>query len=123
VNGSDPSASGVLDAQVLQGLRELGGDDDPGLLLEVVGMFLEDAPLRMREIEQALQRGDLKLLERAAHSLKSASANVGAMALSGLCRRIEESARMSSTQGVADLVQESTRAWVAAEAALRAIRA
>jgi HPt (histidine-containing phosphotransfer) domain-containing protein len=108
--------------QVLAGLRELGGDDDPGLLLEVIGMFLEDAPLRMREIEQGLKGGDIKLLERAAHSLKSASANVGAVGLSGLCKRMEEIARTNSTQGIPELLAESGRAWAAAESALRAIR-
>lgn len=118
--GAGPSS--VLDMEVIDGLRELGGDDDPGLLLEVIGMFLEDAPTRILEIQQGLARGDIKLLERAAHSLKSASANVGAMQLSTVCKRIEEIARQQKSDGIAELIPESNRAWTEAAHALRSIQ-
>lgn len=125
MNGSNQigtGASGVLDMQVIRGLRELGGDDDPGLLVEVIGMFLEDAPTRIKEIEQGLASGDIKLLERAAHSLKSASANVGATQLSSICKRIEEIARQAKSDGIAELIPESNRAWREAAEALRSIQ-
>lgn len=125
MNGSNQAgagASGVLDMNVIEGLRELGGDDDPGLLLEVIGMFLEDAPTRIKELQQGLATGDVKLLERAAHSLKSASANVGAMQLSSVCKRIEEIARQRKSDGIAELIPESDKAWSAAAEALRSIQ-
>ncbi|MCY2958777.1 MAG: Hpt domain-containing protein [Planctomycetota bacterium] len=125
MNGSNQTgadASGVLDMQVIEGLRELGGEDEPGLLLEVIGMFLEDAPTRIREIEQGFASGDIKLLERAAHSLKSASANVGAMQLSSVCKRIEEIARQQKRDGIAELLPESSKAWNEASNALRSIQ-
>ena len=108
--------------QVIEGLRELGGTEDPGLLLEIIGMFLEDAPQRIREIEQGLASGDIKLLERAAHTLKSASANVGAMQLSSVCKRIEEIARYSKSDGIAELIPESNKAWSDAANALRSLK-
>lgn len=125
MNGSNQAgagASGVLDMNVIEGLRELGGDDDPGLLLEVIGMFLEDAPTRIKELQQGLATGDVKLLERAAHSLKSASANVGAMQLSSVCKRIEEIARQRKSDGIAELIPESDKAWNAAAEALRSLQ-
>ncbi len=125
MNGSNhegAGAEGVLDMQVIEGLRELGGDDDPGLLVEVIGMFLEDAPTRIEEIQQGLATGDIKLLERAAHSLKSASANVGAVQLSLVCKRIEEIARRSTSEGIADLIPESNRALTEVSNALRSIQ-
>jgi HPt (histidine-containing phosphotransfer) domain-containing protein len=123
VNGSNSAgAQNVLDMRIIEGLRELGGDDDPGLLVEVIGMFLEDAPTRIREIEQGLSTGDLKLLERAAHSLKSASANVGAMQLSQVCKRIEDIARRSTSDGIAELIPESNKALSDAASALRSIQ-
>lgn len=124
MNGSSQDSGGaasVLDMQVIEGLRELGGADDPGLLLEIIGMFLDDAPLRIREIEQGLASGDIKLLERAAHSLKSASANVGAMHLSSVCKRIEEIARHSKSDGIAELIPESNMALNDAANALRSL--
>ncbi len=125
MNGSNQAgagAQGVLDMRVIEGLRELGGDDDPGLLLEVIGMFLDDAPTRIEEIRQGLASGDIKLLERAAHSLKSASANVGAMQLSNVCMRIEEIARQDKSGGIAELIPESNKALDDAANALRSIQ-
>ena len=126
VSGSSETGettTNALDLSVIESLRELGGSDEPGLVLEIIGMFLEDAPARLREIEVACATNDVKLLERASHSLKSASANVGAMQLSSVCRRLEELARTNTTQGVADLVPESRRAWERVAAELRAIEA
>lgn len=121
-NQADAGAPCVLDMRVIEGLRELGGDDDPGLLLEVIGMFLDDAPTRIAEIRQGLASGDIKLLERAAHSLKSASANVGAMQLSNVCKRIEEIARQDKAAGIAELIPESNKALDDATTALRSIQ-
>lgn len=108
--------------RVIEGLRELGGSEDPGLLVEVIGMFLEDAPARLRELQMGFESKDVRLLERAAHSLKSASANVGAYSLSELCKRMEESARQRRSEGIAEMLSESTRVWAEVEAALRSIR-
>jgi two-component system, sensor histidine kinase and response regulator len=64
----------VLDRAVA--LDRVGGDED--LLAEVAQLFLEDYPNSLREIEEAVSRGDAKLLERAAHTLKGAASNFGA---------------------------------------------
>lgn len=124
MNGSHQAggAAEAIDMQVIQGLRDLGGADEPGLLLEIIGMFLDDAPARIREIEQGFASGDVQLLERAAHSLKSASANVGAVQLSSVCKRIEEIARARGSNGIAELIPESKRALDRATCALRSIQ-
>lgn len=83
----------ILDLEVIAGLRELGGEDDPGLLLELVGMFLEDAPNYVREITAGFDAQDLERVKRASHTLKSSAANMGAMSLAGLARSIESTAK------------------------------
>ena len=113
----------VLDASVIQGLRELGGEDDPGLLLELVELYLGDAPQRMAEIERALASGDWKLLERAAHTLKSASANIGALGLSSICQELELQARTRDPQRCASLRHSSAECLARVEDALRNLRA
>ena len=118
----DPAlGADLIDQGVLDGLRELAGEDDPGLVAELIGLFLQDAPERIKDIERALSTGDLELLERAAHTLKSSCANVGALGLSDLCRRIEETARRRSTDGVASLFAASTALYGRVEAALRSL--
>jgi HPt (histidine-containing phosphotransfer) domain-containing protein len=111
----------LIDMQVIEGLRELGGSDDPGLVAELIGLFLEDAPRRIEELERGLSSGDVELLERAAHTLKSSSANVGACSLSDLCRRIEVDARQRSTVGLDELVRASSELFSRVDEALRVL--
>lgn len=111
----------AIDMQVIDGLRELGGDDEPGLLLEVVGLFLEDGPRRLVDIERALEQGDLRSLERAAHTLKSSSLNVGATVLAQLCREIELHARKQELAPVRGLCDAGKEHWPSVERALRSI--
>jgi len=122
-SGQPPkSAQDVLDASVIEGLRELGGEEDPGLLLELIDLYLADAPQRMSEIEQALASGDWKLLERAAHTLKSASANIGALSLSALCQELELKARSCDAQVCTSLYRRSSETYGRVESALRDLR-
>ena len=122
-SGQPPKAAqDVLDAGVIQGLRELGGEQDPGLLLELIDLYLTDAPQRMAEIEQSLAAGDWKLLERAAHTLKSASANIGALNLSALCQQLELKARASDAQVCTNLYRLSSENYARVASALRGLR-
>lgn len=121
---TNPHGGGrAIDEEVIQGLRDLGGDDEPELLLELIGIFLEDAPLRMKDITEGLAHDDLARIERGAHTLKSSSANIGALGLSDLCRRIVECARASRPAELPELCAASVRALEAAATELRKIDA
>jgi signal transduction histidine kinase/DNA-binding response OmpR family regulator/HPt (histidine-containing phosphotransfer) domain-containing protein len=115
MNPSDP----VLDPSVISSLRELGGDDDPGLFSELVGMFLSDTPERLRALSEALDHNDPGALERAAHALKSSSANLGALGLSVLFRDIEAAGRAKDLSKAAPLVARTQPEFQRVEAALR----
>jgi two-component system sensor histidine kinase/response regulator len=117
------SGSGVIDLKVIQGLRELGGEDEPGLLAELIEIFLEDAPLRMKDITEGWAVHDLGRVERGAHTLKSSSANIGALGLSDLCRRIVECTRTHQHEPLPELCDASAQMLVEAAAALRTIKA
>jgi HPt (histidine-containing phosphotransfer) domain-containing protein len=112
----------VLDERILNDLRDLGGQDDPGLLAELIDIFLQDAPQRMAEIMNGLKAGDLKGVERAAHTLKSSSANIGALGLSSMCKRMEEIARERKSEGIQALVNESALLLKDVDSALRAYK-
>ncbi len=121
--GSTPEATQeLIDRNVIEGLRELGGADDPGLLVELIDLYLSDAPQRMSEIEQSLASGDWKLLERAAHTLKSASANIGALGLSAICKELECQARSRDAQVCSSLYRRSAENLARVESALRDLR-
>lgn len=77
----------ILDQSALEQLREL--DDEGSVLLEIIETFLRDAPKSIAAIESAIISNDAKTLDRAAHTLKSTSAIVGAMVLSSICKELE----------------------------------
>lgn len=83
----------VIDPQAVQNLRDLNPGDNDEFLRELVGIYLEDTPLRIAELESALAAGDAAKFVRAAHSIKGSSANLGAMALRGVAEQLEHVAR------------------------------
>lgn len=118
----DTDSEPLVDPDVIATLRELGGSGDPGLLVEVIDLFLQDADAHVGSLRRALEQGDLKLLERTAHTLKSSSANVGALSFSRLCFEIEKLGRASSSEGLAELVERVQRRYPDVRAALEAAK-
>lgn len=72
-------------------LERLDGDEE--LLQEIIDIFLEDAPRLFLALKQARLDQDHKTTERQAHSLKGASANVGAIHLQAICFKAEASSK------------------------------
>jgi signal transduction histidine kinase/CheY-like chemotaxis protein len=109
--GSKPQP--VLDRDVLDELHAVIGDT----AFQIITVFLDDAPAMVQQLQQAAQGSDEPRLQAIAHSLKSSSANVGALSLSAVAQRIEHEARSGSVQrpavAVALLVAEFARARVA----------
>jgi HPt (histidine-containing phosphotransfer) domain-containing protein len=73
-----------VEREVLARLRRLQGEDEPDIVADLAGMFLNDARSRLEVVEEALQKGDAPAVERAAHTLK-----VGSGTMSGLCAQLE----------------------------------
>jgi signal transduction histidine kinase/CheY-like chemotaxis protein/HPt (histidine-containing phosphotransfer) domain-containing protein len=82
-------APNVLDGDVLAELREVMGAEFGNL----VQMFLVDAAKYIQQLEEAAAGGDMEKMIAPAHTLKSSSANLGAMAVSAAAKRIEVGAR------------------------------
>jgi HPt (histidine-containing phosphotransfer) domain-containing protein len=102
-NGDAASNGGEisLDDAALQSLRELGGDD---FLAEVIDTFLGDAPSLLAALRRSFDEQDAEELRRAAHTLKSNSATVGAEDFSELCRDLEQRAKSGRLDGASELV-------------------
>jgi len=92
---AEPSEAGggVIDTRALQALRALQRPGRPDLVGRVIGLFHSDAPRLMAEMRAAADARDVDTLRRAAHTLKSTAANLGATVLSARCREIEELVR------------------------------
>jgi len=98
--------SEVLDAKVWQSLEKLAGAKAKVVLDKIVGDYLEDAPERLQAIQSAIATHDAEALRQAAHSLRSSSANLGAVTLSCMCKDLENLAGAGITEVPAEqLVQ------------------
>ena len=100
------AASPHIDLQVLEQMRTLRGNGGSNLVTRIIGVYLNDAPDRLRSMQEAVARGDAAGMGRTAHAFKSASANLGAKGLAELCLRMESLGRASSTTGADRLMTE-----------------
>jgi histidine phosphotransfer protein HptB len=76
----------MIDLATFAELQESAGAD---FVKELVQTFLEEAPVMLQELRDALAAGDADTFRRAAHSLKSNSLTFGAPTLAGMARELE----------------------------------
>ena len=107
----------ILEAETLTALQALSDDDDD-LLQELVDIYLAEAPALIRAIRAASAEGDAEGLERAAHSLKGSSANMGALRLASKALALEELGRAGSIDGASELAAELDALFEEASGAL-----
>ena len=115
----DPVSS-VLDPDALARLEELDPTGANHLLARVLKAYQSSAARLMPQLEAARAAGDDATVRLVAHTLKSSSASIGAMALSARCAQVESLLREGTTDGLADAI-DAMRAAVAE--ALQAIAA
>ncbi|MEN9572305.1 MAG: hypothetical protein RL514_160 [Verrucomicrobiota bacterium] len=84
-----PGADATLDFSVLATLRDLSEPGQPDPVVELIDLFLEDAPDRLHAMQTSLDRRDAEALKIAAHSLKGSARNLGAKPLGRICAELE----------------------------------
>ncbi len=91
-----------LDPQVIEQLRQLSNRRGHDVLGKVAKVFLEETPGLLQRLHEGVASGSTETVKQIAHSLKSSSANLGAMQLMRLCAELEAAARA----GEEDLVRQ-----------------
>ncbi len=84
----------LLDRSVLEELQEIMGDD----FADLVQTWLDSSAELMQQLRQAAEAKDAEAMIVSAHSLKSSSANVGAMQFSTLAKAVEHAARQGKIE-------------------------
>jgi HPt (histidine-containing phosphotransfer) domain-containing protein len=108
-----------LDDEALGNLRELGGNEFLG---EVIDAFLADAPELIATLRRSLDEQNGEELRRAAHTLKSNGATLGAEQFAELCRTLEQRAKSGELDGAPELVDRVEQEYGPLEEALSALR-
>ncbi len=113
------SERAVIDHEALDMLLEAVGGD-AAFLAELIDAYFVDTLELLATMRRSLVAKDAQELQRAAHSLKSNSANFGAHTLTGLCRELEECGKDNRLAGADALVAQIEMEYSRVERGLQA---
>ncbi|MGD1899349.1 MAG: Hpt domain-containing protein [Phormidesmis sp.] len=88
-----------------QQLRQLAGEDSD-FENELLAIFLNDVNSSLASLESAIATKSVQTIEEVAHSLRGASANVGAKALAAVALQLEQAARRGEMTGAHSLLRQ-----------------
>jgi len=115
--GESVTENNVIDQKVFDDLAaSVGGDMT--FLGELIDTYFNDAAELLATMRRALADGSVEEFRRAAHSLKSNSANLGAMKLSALAKELEMMGKAGVLDGAADKIARAESEYVQVKDAL-----
>lgn len=122
---SEKALEEVIDPVVIAGLRQLRIPGRPDPLVELIDLFLQEAPMQIQTLEAAVKENDQTSLVRtlsAASALKGSASNVGARSLAALCEEIEQTARGWSLSDVQPLLERAREVLVGVAKVLETVK-
>ncbi len=126
LRGARPNAApflgeSALGAKELDALRRLTAGS-PEILVQIIDDYVETAARLVKAVREATERGDLKAIEHAAHSLKGSSGQMGAHPLMLESAAIERAAASGDLATVHDRLPMLTRKHEATREKLSVLR-
>ncbi len=100
--------SQVLDDSVLNDLKALSEETARDILGTSVNFFINSASAKIDELHHALAHGNAEKLRSIAHSMKSSSANLGAIELKEFFLQLETAARNNELEKVPELIEKTS---------------
>jgi signal transduction histidine kinase/DNA-binding response OmpR family regulator len=83
----------TLDHSAIEAVRQLDPDGKDRLLARLIALYRDDSSQLLADIDNGMKVNDAEAIARAAHTLKSSSANLGATNVAAIARQIEHAAR------------------------------
>jgi len=117
----ESEAGAALDQGVLATLHALEQRGQPGLLRQVVALYLQEAPAQLAALRAAVAQADAGGVEQTAHALKGSSAQLGATRLAQLCAALQEGGARQELSQAAAQVDELANEFLRVQAALEII--
>jgi CheY-like chemotaxis protein/anti-sigma regulatory factor (Ser/Thr protein kinase) len=99
-----PKKEEILEKEALAKIRALQREGAPDIASKVIGLYLESSPGLIQSINESVRQGNSALLYEAAHSLKSSSANLGAMRMAAICKELENMAKNTRLTDATSLI-------------------
>jgi len=111
----------VINRSALEKIRMLSRERGDALVQKVINAYVDDTPQQLSTLRRAIDGMDTGDVRRIAHTLKSASANVGAEALAALCKEMEHLGRADTTEGADSLLVHMEQEFEAVRGSLTAL--
>ena len=96
-----------IDPSALEAYREFMGEEADSFIATVIQNFIKSTPGLIRTMEEGLATEDRVVLVRAAHTLKSNSATIGAHKLADLCANLEKTGKESPADELAPKIAQA----------------
>lgn len=109
----------LLDQKVLAQIRLLQQPGAPSLQNRIINLYLSDSITLVQQLRDAVASSDSEALRQAAHTLKSSSANLGAVWLASLCKELEHRGREKRLNDAPELLQQLEVCYRQTQEALR----
>ena len=119
-NGSSNHSDSPLDETVLDNISALQQEGMPDILSELIEIYLKESENLIQTLSHSMEDNDAEGMARSAHSLKSSSGNMGAMALAELCKDMEENGRRQMTDHAVDDYNQIIAEYQRVQSALKA---
>jgi len=111
----------VINRAALDKIRMLSRERGDALVQKVIAAYVDDTPRQLSTLRHAIDGLDAGDVRRVAHTLKSASANVGAEALAALCKEMEHLGRTDTTEGAGAILSVMEQEFQAVRSSLTAL--
>ena len=105
-----------LDEEIINNMKELGNGDEEFsnrlLIVQLMSVYLENLPERIKELTTAMQNSDVAVIERSAHTLKSSSRLIGLVSLAENCQLLEDigfSKKLDGAQEIFNKIDEACK--------------
>jgi hypothetical protein len=106
---NNETAGAAVDLAVLSSYEEIQVAGQPDLIVELIDLYVKDAPHRMALMRDALATGNWLSLQREAHSLRGSSGNLGILQVGPICDELERAVSSELSPGVELLLDRLER--------------
>jgi len=96
-----------IDLEIYNSLGEIMEDELPSLVMD----FISDADEKIELLKKHVKLNDAENIFSVSHSLKSSSANLGAVKMSKICETIETDSRNGNTERAPELIDNLTEVF------------
>ncbi|MEW6285598.1 MAG: Hpt domain-containing protein [Chloroflexota bacterium] len=108
-----------LDPSAFNQYREFMGEDADAFIADIVQTFMTSAPKALEDMKALIAAGKRTEFVRAAHTLKSNSATVGANDLRQLCETMERQGHTLDSAALESMLAQAVREYQQAERELK----